>query len=473
MSVSAARYRIARRERDSSVRLADIAVIVLAPSVGVLLWILLWTGINTGPWNLDLDYIESGIAGFFNGARAALPLLVLALLPIHLVVVQRRSVRRITTPEGLWIFYGIVCMASSVYASPWFDTAYWGLAWLATFAGTEIYMQEGQDPLIRAITLNRLNWLLSSIVLIVVLLVARGSLLSETSMGVSGYGVLNRLPSVAGMPMVRATGIARLAAVPALIAFVWLWNTSGFYRLIWGGIFLTSVSLMWVMQSRGATASLLAALCFMMVLHKGRARQIGLLIILLMGSVCLLGYVSNDSVHHLYLYATRGAEGHELRSMSGRDRIFSQAWQAIRNAPFIGYGPQADRQLPQIGNAQNAALYALLCGGFIGGLSYLAGLLLAWVMLIRVIRNRGKLKPVEQITLLQAAGILAFFTLRSYPENAAALYSVDLLLLLPAIVFIAEADRRLREAIPVRLQRVIRSSPETVISPAAPFSRHR
>lgn len=473
MSVSVASYRTAQRDRDSTARAAGVVAVILAPSIGVLCWILLWAGINTGPWNLDLDYIESGWTGFWNGTRAALPLVVLGLWLVHLVVAQRGTVRRITTPEGLWIFYGSVCIASSIYATPWFDIGYWGLAWLAAFAGTELYMQEGQDPLARAISLNRLNWLLSAAVLATIVWVARRSLLSETRMGVSGYGVTGRLPTVAGMPMVRATGIARLAAIPALVAFAWIWNGRGVSRIVWLVIFLGSFFLVWVMQSRGATFSFLLTLCFMMFLLRGRARQMGFLIVILMVSVYVLGFIPDDSVHHIYLYATRGVEGRALSSMSGRDRIFREAWQAIRNAPFIGYGPQADRQLPQIENAQNAFLYALLCGGFIGGSSYIAGLGVVWMMLVRIIRNRDGLEATEQVTLTQAAGILAFFTLRSYPENVGALYSVDLLLLLPAIVFIAEADRRLRQTIPVRLQRRMRSLPETVISSALAFSRHR
>ena len=87
----------------------------------------------------------------------------------------------------------------------------------------------------------------------------------------------------------------------------------------------------------------------------------------------------------------------------------------------------------------------------IGGAGFVVGLVVAWVMLLRVLRRRDLLKPVERLTLIQTAGVLAFFTMRSYPENSAALYSVDLLVLLPAMVFIAEADRKLRRMVPVRV----------------------
>jgi O-antigen ligase len=173
----------------------------------------------------------------------------------------------------------------------------------------------------------------------------------------------------------------------------------------------------------------------------------------LLGMIFLLDFIPNDTIHNAFLHATRGEQGQTLSSMSGRTKIFNEAFQAIGNAPYIGYGPQADRLLPELGNAQNAALYALLCGGSIGGAGFIAGLAIAWVMLLRALRRRDLLKPVERLTLIQTAGMLAFFTMRSYPENSAALYSVDLLVLLPAIVFIAEADRKLRRMVPVRIVR--------------------
>ena len=128
--------------------------------------------------------------------------------------------------------------------------------------------------------------------------------------------------------------------------------------------------------------------------------------------------------------------------MSGRLYIFRDAWQLIKGAPFIGYGPQADRRvLTIVGNAQNAILYALLCGGFLGGSGYIAGLVLSWVFLVRALRHRHLLQSDEQITLLQVAGVLTFLTLRSYPENCAALFSVDLLLQLPTMVYLGEVKR--------------------------------
>jgi O-antigen ligase len=425
-------------------------------------------GINTGPENIDLDFIEGSWTGFFNGVRAAFPLAVLALWPIHLLLMRRGAIRRATLPEGLWIFYGLVCIVSSSYVQPWFDFAYWGLAWLAASAATEIYMQEARDLLKRAVALNRLNWLLCSAVLITVVWIGRGALLADTSMGVSGYGVTSRMPMVAGMAMVRATGIARLAAVPAMVAFPSFWCSRGFRRVLWAAVFAPSAYLVWVMQSRGSLASFAFALGFMMILLGGPARRTGIVLAFFLLTVCMLGLVPRETVHHLYLYATRGAQAEQLESMSGRTLIFSEAWRLIKEAPLIGYGPQADRRvLTIVGNAQNGVLYALLCAGFLGGLGYIAGLFVSWLMLFRIARVRDALAPTDRIVFVQVAGMMAFFTMRSYPENGAALFSVDLLVQLPALVYIGELDRAIKLTRAVRRARSL-----TVSEPEAGRALH-
>lgn len=438
------RYKtVTSRLRNSEVQLAGVVASLYATSFGGLSWIMLWVAINTGPDNIDLDAIGGSWSGCLNGVRATFPLAVFALWPIYLMLSGRGVIRRATLPEKLWIFYGFVCIVATVYVEPWFDFAYWGFAWFSVFASIEMYMQERRDSLDCAIALNRLTWLLCSFVLISVVWVGRGALTAETATGLSGYGVNSRLPTVGGMPMVRATGIARLAAIPALLSFVWVWNTSGVARGISAAVFPPTLYLVWVMQSRGATASFACAILFSLILMGGRGRRISFAVLALVGVICVCGFISNDSIHHAYLYAMRGEEGQVLSSMSGRTTIFRESLAAIGNAPYIGYGPQADR-LSNIGNAQNSILYALLSGGFIGGSGFVAGLAVAWLMLFRVLRRRHLLRPVERLTLIQTASVLAFFTMRSYPENGAALYSVDLLVMLPAIVFIAEADRKLQ-----------------------------
>lgn len=412
--------------------------------MGGLCWLLLWVGINTGPENIDLEAIQGSWTGLFNGIRAAFPLIVLIAWFLHILLRKQHLIRSFTLPEALWLYYGIICLIASAYAEPWFEYAYWGFAYLSAFGAAEIYMRQS-STLERAGDLNRLTWVCSSIVLITVLWVARGQLVEQTSTGLSGYGVSSRMPTVGGVAMVRSSGISRLAAIPAIIVFVSFWNTQGVYRILSLAVFVPAVYLVWVMQSRGSLFSLAFALSFVMVFAEGKQRRVAIMIALIVVAVYVVGFVPESTVHRLLLYSTRGEQGQELASMSGRSLIFHESWQLIKAAPFIGYGPQADRRvLTIVGNAQNAVLYALLCGGFLGGTGFVGGLVVSWVFLVRALRRRHLMTRIERTTLLQVAGVLAFLTMRSYPENCAALFSVDLLIQLPAMVYLGELDRRMR-----------------------------
>jgi O-antigen ligase len=181
----------------------------------------------------------------------------------------------------------------------------------------------------------------------------------------------------------------------------------------------------------------------MMVLLGGRARRVGVVALMTIGAALILGFISHQSVYRLVMFATRGERGAVLEAMSGRGVIYRNAWAAIKAAPILGYGPQADRQFGAIGNAQDGLLYALLCGGFIGGSAWFAGLVMAWLYLWRIAARMQGMPEGDRRTLTEVAGMMMFFTLRSIPENCAALFSVDLMVQLPAVVYLGVLHREL------------------------------
>jgi hypothetical protein len=421
-------------------------------------------GIDTGPWNLDWDIIESGWTGLFNGFRAALPLAVLAAWVFHLFLRESFTLRRPTIPEAFWLYYGLICFASTIYASPWFDYAYWGFAYLSAFAATEIFLHESEHPINRATALNRLNWILASVILVILVWVSRGKLLVQTSAGATGYGLIERMPTVAGTAMSRESGMARFAAIPALLSLVSLWNTCGFARLISATVFAGAVYLVWLLQSRGALFSFGIAASFSMLIMGGRARRAGFALGAFSVFVYIAGMIPDNTIHSIYLHATRGTQGEQLFSASGRTTwIYPRLWGLIKQSPVIGYGWRADRRVA-FTDGQNGILYALLCGGFVGGFGFVAGLTAAWAIILRLLWRINVLPPGERVTFIQVAAIMAFFTLRTMPENCAALYSVDLMVQLPALVYLGELDRRMRAAAAAR-----RIVPSRRIQPASPL----
>ena len=292
----------------------------MLPVVPTLCWLALWGSINTGPWNIDLDRILSGWTAAFNGVRATLPLVVLAIWILHLLGRSETRMREPTLPEWLWFLYAAVCLIASVGVENWFPWGYWGLAFIATLGAGEMYLAECGGEIAGAASLNRLSWVAATVILAIVVYVGRGHLVEETRQGLSGYAINMRMPTVAGMAMVRATGISRFAGAVAIVAFVAMWRVERWTRVAWIALFAGCAWLVWVMQSRGSLASFVAALGVVMLLLGGRARTIGALALVLTVGAVGLNFVSHETLHYLWRFATRNDQ--HLMRMSGRMRYF-------------------------------------------------------------------------------------------------------------------------------------------------------
>jgi len=181
-----------------------------------------------------------------------------------------------------------------------------------------------------------------------------------------------------------------------------------------------------------------------MIITGGWARRLGLGVAIALVGFYLMGEIPNETVHSLYLHATRGTQGQKLEDASGRtSRIFPLCWRTIQESPIIGYGWLADRRVIAT-DAQNGFLDSLLCGGFLGGSGFILGLLVAWVLLVRLLRVKSSLREPDRLVLIQVAAVMAFLTLRTIPENCAALFSVDFMIQLPALIFLGELDRQVK-----------------------------
>lgn len=408
------------------------------PVLPALCWAALWGSINTGPGNIDFASIASGWAGAFNGIRATFPLIVLMVWILHLLGRKRSRMRAPTPAECLWLFYGIVSLIASVGVMNWFSWSYSGLAFLATLGAVEMYIAECDDRLAGAASLNRLSWIIAAIVLALIVKAAGSHLVEETKYGLSGYTVNVRIPQVAGMPMVRSTGIARFAAAIGIVAFVAIWRGERRTRLMWLVLFALCAWLVWVMQGRGSTVAFIAGIGAALVLLDGRARIMGLIAVSAAVAAAEFGFVSHDAVLGVWGFATR--HDRHLEDLNGRVKIFHDVWRVFWNSPIIGYGPQADHRVA-FGNAQNGLLYALLCGGVIGGGAWILGFAISLMYLARAALQPGIVRPSDLLMFAQVAGLMVFFTLRTIPENTSALFSVDLMLQLPAIVYLGELMR--------------------------------
>src|ERR1035441_7139952 len=304
---------LAPRPADRPLR--SVAGIML-PVVPTLCWLALWGSINTGPWDIDLDHILSGWTAAFNGVRAALPLVVLPIWILHLLGRSDTRMREPTIPEWLWFLYAAVCLIASIGVENWFLWGYWGLAFIATLGAGEMFLAECGGEIAGAASLNRLSWVAAAVILAIIVYVGRGHLAEETSQGLSGYGINVKMPTVAGMAMVRSSGISRFAGAVAVVACAAMWRAERWTRVMWIALFAGCAWLVWVMQSRGSLAALVAALGVVMLLLGGLARAIGILALALTALAVSLNFISHDTLHYLWGFATRNDRN--LMQMHGR-----------------------------------------------------------------------------------------------------------------------------------------------------------
>jgi hypothetical protein len=91
-------------------------------------------------------------------------------------------------------------------------------------------------------------------------------------------------------------------------------------------------------------------------------------------------------------------------------------------------------------------MQALLSAGLIGLVVYTASWVVAWIMFVRCLKHRESLPPLHRILLIQCGAILTFFTVRSIPETTTASFSVDLLVMVPVMMYLEILDRQLRSS---------------------------
>ena len=409
---------------------------ILGPA---LLWLALWASINSGPWVLEtLPETPSGCIHF---ARALTPLVVLA-IALFAVAKGRRPVG-LPGPLKYWAAYAVIGLAGCTRAIDPLTSAYWIAAYLATLGALVLFLRSG-DPLVRAIQLNQLSWLATALTLLVLLVAARNALFAETSTGVTAYGISNRLPEVAGMAMSIASGMGRFAGVTGIVAFAAAWYTAGPKRLLALAICLGSGLMVYWMQSRGAIFAFFFACMALLWLFEVRSR----LLAFALAALAVLTVALDMLPQSLLAHIARGQSHAQLVSLTGRTRAWENGWEAAMESPLIGWGGQADRWL--IGeHVHNAYFYALLQSGIPGAVLFIAGWLVSLWLLLCIFRLSPFRVRDDILVLMQVTGVLIFFAIRSIPEVSGAMFSIDLLILTPAMAYVALACEKNRPSKPI------------------------
>lgn len=402
-----------------------------------LLWISLWASINSGPWVLSKDPVE--LLDWVHYIRTVLPFIFLFLVASNSLRNRNEKSFSFPLPVKLWLLYCLIGLLSTILSPEPGDAIYWALCFLLVIAGVHLSISR-TAPIVDAIRLNYLTWTINTVFLVTMILIARDVLIVSTTTGLTGYGLVGRMPDVMDMAMSRSSGISRFAAVPGIVAFAFLWHGPMIRKMLWAVVFILSSSLIYFMQSRGAIFAYGFAVSFILLFQGRTFRNFGAVLLIIFGFLLFTDLSSNQHFNHIAQHIFRGQSTEEFLNMSGRTRAWENAWEWIWGSPFFGWGFQADRFLIYE-HVHNTYLYTLLTAGFLGTAAFAGGLALTCFQFFRVLRKKIG-DAVLRIHLIQCAGILAFFTMRSIPEVSGAMFSVDLMVMLPAMTFISLMERQ-------------------------------
>ena len=401
-----------------------------------LLFMLLWVGINTGPGVLFRT--PETLMEYMHYFRTLVPYIDLYLVGMGLLIFYQGRLARMDASVRMWLFYGLIALLASLNSPHPFDASYWAFAYLSVIAVSKLFLTK-VNRLQNIVTLNHLTWTMSILFLIIILRVYGDLLIGQAS----GYGIVNRGKDLSDMALPRSSGVARFAAIPAIVSFVLMWNSKHIMKLFWAVLFVASAYLVYFMQSRGAIVALAGTIVLMMAFVSNYAKIMGSLASVLLILAFMVDVTPEHLSEDITTHILRGQDTQQISTLTGRTRAWENALEIVFDSPVIGYGFQADRWLIHE-HVHSAYMYALITAGFSGLILFILGYFYAWVNIIKNLRNIKWVRQLGQATMFaQTVGILTFFTLRSIPEVSGAMYAVDLMVLIPAMLYLGILNREI------------------------------
>ena len=442
------------------------------------LWGMIWLGIQPGSVR---DVVNPGsFTDFLHGLRAASPFVAAGSAVIYaLVRILKRDKRRyfLFGPLALTAVYGLVGIAVSLRSPDTSAALYWASLYL-TVPLILLAATLSQNPLRQVERIIQFNWLIIVLGFAVFLIVGLNSL-------DFGQALLNPLDLLkcqqAGnwfehsSGALRSTGVGRFAAVTGIISFSLVWK--GNLRAIWSVAFFASLTLLLFTGARGSIVPFAVAVPVVFWLMGGKTAKIvagvGLVIF---GSIILSTGIGGNFLSGCLLTETTAAQVEYLGmrsptqsvtssqtppgtdpsspqdqvgpsnteddpsdsgfyTASGRTQIWTAGWKFIKLSPVLGYGFHGDRLVLGT-HMHNSVLHAMIQTGLLGTIPLVGAILWAWYLLIATLRRLDRLGPMQKTTVIQAAGMLIFLSLRSLSESTGAFFGIDWLLLGPLLLYL-------------------------------------
>ena len=414
--------RLAQRPRSTRLKLGAFA--------GMGLWLLIWSGYNTGPWYVLHPNFPASSLELIHGVRAFFPQLAGWLALLWLLTPSKTTNRgAVEGPLGLMLVYSLVGVISSLLLSPdWFQASYWALAY-GSVALVGIAILSTDHPLEAAssvLTLSGIIAVIMTVGIVIGMPIIGGPSVTADPLALHTISGGYNTASFAGMAGTRNTGFARYAAVAGLYALGRMWQGKMVLRSLWFMVLLFSGYCLLAAQGRSEMVAFIAGSLVILLIRRSRRAVLavwGVGVVVLM----FLGHMFD----WLWDYGTR--TGHFDPSFTGRTVTWHEGWKLFLQSPLIGFGFQADRYFLQGQHMHDALLHALVQTGLFGTVAFVLAIALAVFLMAKLyIASQVRRSAVFRD---EVPGLLAFFIVLSVTESTA-YFSADWLLLAPVLTYI-------------------------------------
>ncbi|XOB41514.1 MAG: O-antigen ligase family protein [Candidatus Nealsonbacteria bacterium] len=415
----------------------------LAPGLllSLILWLMLWVGYNIGIERAISPGFPHSTLDLIHRVRAFLPLSSAYLAIILLLGRHPLSIRLFRGPLGLLALYTIFGITSSILSREPFTALSWAILYGAVLIVVWA-ISVGSNSLSRLSSVINLNWAIVAVVgvsLLVFFLFQPGvisSLIAGNFPVGRPYGELaGEEKEIMGMPGTRPTGLGRYAGVVAIVFLARLLFPKKRSKSLWFFLFLFFLFLLIFSQARTAILAFLAGGLLILWL---KTRSKLLLTFGIIFGLFLLGLTGFYQAFYTYLIEKMPF----VFTLSGRTiGVWPEAWQFFLSSPFLGWGFHADRIFLEGQHIHNAVLHALVQTGLIGTIFFVSAFIWAWIILFRLLKQ-PRFQKTEKPRLIEIAGVLAFFTVRSITESTGAFFGADWILLAPLLAYITILNQR-------------------------------
>ena len=455
----------------SFIKLANIGIPIL--------YIFYWASISTSPHDLE-NLKFKNVYSLVNALRISLPLLFSVLIPlliVHIIYIKKFKFTYNISLTKIF-FISLILYFLLQYVGLYFNNLinfelhYFFLINLAFGSLTTLLLTTLLNP--KNLICKRLM-IISIFILSIVSIFLLIKLFQNYSISdhIYLYNSVDLDDKFFEQTFPRVTGIARslsLLAILLLLSIFFIKKNITILSIEYL-IFFSLAFTIWGIQSRGALLCFLFSSIFLIFFIKSniQVKLFRVLVFIILPIFAFEIYKNNliDKTIKINFSETIIEENKELKELnvedkkeykqelkrklannrfnyeqgsSGRVKLWKKSLEKYDKKKLFGYGPQADRLLisedlsVQYGNnVSNGFIYAFLCSGYFGLLSFLIFNLLIYFSLLVVV---FKIKIFDKNKLFKeklSTIYLIFFSLRICFENSYSVFSIDFLITIIAL----------------------------------------